>query len=160
MANATNGRADEVAQLVAAQVEVARKQVDYHLSRSRVAASARVPGARTPVRPVLDGLVRVMRRIHADRELELEVASPGQAIDFRGEEQDLQEMLGNLLDNACKTARALPAMPANECSIGASVRTNRCQAPASVWRLWTTWRISTMAGSSWLTRLWAGCAPC
>ena len=105
MANATNGRADEVAQLVAAQVEVARKQVDYHLSRSRVAASARVPGARTPVRPVLDGLVRVMRRIHAGRELELEVIGSGQAIDFRGEEQDLQEMLGNLLDNACKWAR-------------------------------------------------------
>jgi len=100
-----NGRADELAQLVSAQVEVARKQVDYHLSRSRVAASVRVPGVRTPVGPVLDGLVRVMQRIHADRELELVVTPSGQAIDFRGEEQDLQEMLGNLLDNACKWAR-------------------------------------------------------
>lgn len=105
IANAVNGRADELAQLVSAQVEVARKQVDYHLSRSRVAASVRVPGVRTPVGPVLDGLVRVMRRIHADRELALVVAPSRQAIDFRGEEQDLQEMLGNLLDNAHKWAR-------------------------------------------------------
>ncbi len=104
-ANAANGGAGELAQLVSAQVEVARKQVDYHLSRSRVAASVRLPGARTPVGPVLDGLVRVMRRIHADRDLELVIVPVRQAIDFRGEEQDLQEMLGNLLDNACKWAR-------------------------------------------------------
>lgn len=104
-ANAANGGAGELAQLVSAQVEVARKQVDYHLSRSRVAASGRLPGARTPVGPVLDGLVRVMRRIHADRDLELVIVPVRQAIDFRGEEQDLQEMLGNLLDNACKWAR-------------------------------------------------------
>lgn len=105
IANAANGRTEELAQLVSTQVEVARRQVDYHLSRSRVAASARVPGARTPVGPVLDGLVRVMRRIHADRELALLFLPSPQAIDFRGEEQDLQEMLGNLLDNACKWAR-------------------------------------------------------
>jgi len=105
IANAANGTTGELAQLVSVQIEVARKQVDYHLSRSRVAASARLPGARTPVGPVLDGLVRAMRRIHADRDLVLTVASSRQEIAFRGEEQDLQEMLGNLLDNACKWAR-------------------------------------------------------
>lgn len=105
IANAANGKADELAQLVAMQVEVARKQIDYHLSRSRVAASVRLPGARTPVAPVLDGLVRVMRRVHADRSLEMVVVPARQAIAFRGEEQDLQEMVGNLLDNACKWAR-------------------------------------------------------
>ena len=83
---------------------MARKQIDYHLSRSRLAASVRVPGARTSVVPVLDGLVRVMRRIHAERNLELIVRPHNELPDFRGEEQDLQEMLGNLLDNACKWA--------------------------------------------------------
>ena len=53
--------------------------------------------------PVLDGLVRVMRRIHAERNLELIVRPHNELPDFRGEEQDLQEMLGNLLDNACKS---------------------------------------------------------
>ena len=104
IANATSSRADDTAQLVSEQVAVARKQIDYHLSRSRLAASVRVPGARTSVVPVLDGLVRVMRRIHAERNLELIVRPHNELPDFRGEEQDLQEMLGNLLDNACKWA--------------------------------------------------------
>jgi signal transduction histidine kinase len=66
-----------------------------------------VPGLRTPVRPVLDALVRVMTRLYAERRLAILVESAGASADaaFRGEEQDLQEMLGNLVDNACKWAR-------------------------------------------------------
>lgn len=104
LANAANGKSGELASLVSSQVDVARRQVDYHLSRSRVAVSVRVPGARTPVLPILDGMVRVMRRIHAERNLDLLVRPLGTPVVFRGEEQDLQEMLGNLLDNACKWA--------------------------------------------------------
>ena len=104
IANAASGHPGELAQLVGAQVELARTQIDYHLSRSRVAASLRVPGARTMVAAVLDGLLRVMRRIHAERNLELVVRSGAAQAVFRGEAQDLQEILGNLLDNACKWA--------------------------------------------------------
>ncbi len=104
LANVANGKNGELARLVSSQVDVARKQVDYHLSRSRAAASVRVPGARTPVLPILDGLIRVMRRIHVERNLELLVRPHNTLVVFRGEEQDLQEMLGNLLDNACKWA--------------------------------------------------------
>ena len=105
MANAANGKDRELAHLVSSQVEVARKQIDYHLSRSRAAASVRIPGVRTPVFPVLEGLVRVMKRIHADRNFELAIHPSSEQVIFCGEEQDLQEMLGNLLDNACKWAR-------------------------------------------------------
>ena len=62
---------------------------------------------RTPVRPAIEALVRVMQRLHAERGLQIVIEPPGAAEDgtaFRGEEQDLQEMLGNLLDNACKWA--------------------------------------------------------
>ena len=104
IANGVDGETSEVAQLVASQVEVARKQIDYHLSRSRVAASVRLPGARTSLIPVLDGLIRVMRRIHVERNIELSFTPGSTALIFRGEEQDLQEMLGNLLDNAFKWA--------------------------------------------------------
>lgn len=93
-----------LAQLVTDQVAVARQQVDYHLSRAQVAASSRLPGARTSVQPVVDGLVRAMRRIHAERQLTLTVEPCAVSLGFRGEAQDLQEMLGNLLDNACKWA--------------------------------------------------------
>jgi signal transduction histidine kinase len=49
-------------------------------------------------------LLRVMRRVHADRQLELVVMPMADGLAFRGEEQDMQEMLGNVLDNACKWA--------------------------------------------------------
>lgn len=92
----------QLAQLVADQVAIAQQQVNYHLSRAQVAASTRLPGAKTAVQPVVDGLVRAMRRIHAERQLTLTAGPFAPALGFRGETQDLHEMLGNLLDNACK----------------------------------------------------------
>lgn len=105
-ANAPDKRDDKLAHLVAVQVNAARKQVDYHLSRAQAAASVQVPGMRTAVKPVIQGLVRVMQRVYADRQLEFVVVSDPLNLVFRGEEQDLQEMLGNLLDNASKWARS------------------------------------------------------
>jgi signal transduction histidine kinase len=54
---------------------------------------------------VVEGLARAMRRIHAERQLELIVQPFPESLSFRGEAQDLQEMLGNLIDNACKWAK-------------------------------------------------------
>jgi signal transduction histidine kinase len=94
----------ELARLVVEQIGVARRQVDYHLARAQAAAATRVPGAKTVLLPVVEGLVRVMQRIHAQRELAITVQPWPAALAFRGEVQDMQEMLGNLLDNACKWA--------------------------------------------------------
>lgn len=103
---AISAQADhELGRLVREQVDVARKQVDYHLSRAQAAATRGAStGGSTPVGPVLDGLARAMRRIHADRAIELRIHPVPASSSFRGDEQDLQEMLGNLIDNACKWA--------------------------------------------------------
>ena len=93
------------ARLVQDQVATARRHIDWHLARSRAAAAHRLPGQRTPLAPVATGLVRVMQRVHAARALRIESAGVPDTLAFAGEEQDLQEMLGNLLDNACKWAR-------------------------------------------------------
>jgi signal transduction histidine kinase len=109
LANAANSpgrQKDELAHLVTTQVDAVRKQVDYHLTRAQAAASIQVPGMRTAVEPVIQGLVRVMRRVHADRHLEFVVLADAPPLAFRGEEQDLQEMLGNLIDNASKWAKS------------------------------------------------------
>jgi signal transduction histidine kinase len=101
----------QLVQLVNEQVALAKRHIDWHLARARSAGAQRLPGQRTPVAPALAGLVRVMQRVHAARELRIELDAPGPAdptdagLVFAGEEQDLQEMLGNLLDNACKWAR-------------------------------------------------------
>ncbi len=94
----------ELAELVQEQAAVARRQVDWHLARSRVAAANGLPGAQTPLAPVIAGLVRVMQRAHAARELHIACEPIDAGCAFAGEAEDLQEMLGNVLDNACKWA--------------------------------------------------------
>ncbi len=94
-----------LADIVQRQVATMKRQVDHYLSRARAAGALDVLGNRTQVRPVLDDLVRALKRIHAERELAIELDCP-QALAFRGERQDLEEMAGNLIDNACKWAHA------------------------------------------------------
>ncbi|MGE5332022.1 MAG: ATP-binding protein, partial [Nitrospirota bacterium] len=105
LANAAAQEHSPLALLVQEQVATARRQVDYHLARARAAAAVRATGLRTPVLPPLRALLRTMERLHADRHLSFELAPQAQDGAFRGEEQDLYELLGNLIDNAGKSAR-------------------------------------------------------
>ena len=91
------------ANVVRRQTELMRRQVDHYLIRARAAGSAGVLGARSDLAAVLQDLRRVLLQMHAGRALEITVSGPPGAM-FRGERQDLEEMLGNLLDNACKWA--------------------------------------------------------
>ncbi len=88
------------------QVTTMRRWIDHYLGRARTAATGTVLGARTPVGPVVDDLRRTLLRIHVDGGLAITVgaAGVGGAATFRGERQDLEEMLGNLMDNGCKWA--------------------------------------------------------
>jgi len=74
------------------------------MAHARSAASAASPVARAPVAASAEGLVRAIERLHAGRGLRIEIDAPGPYA-FRGQREDLDEMLGNLLDNACKWAR-------------------------------------------------------
>ena len=89
---------------VAEQAQVMRDQISLYLDRARIAATAGSIGRVTPLEETLEPVVRALERIHSDRGLSIatEVA-PGAK--FQGEKQDLEEMLGNLLDNACKWGR-------------------------------------------------------
>jgi len=94
---------------VGEQAEIMRMQINHHLDRARIAARSQVIGAVTEVEPVLARLVRAMRRIHEDRGLTLDIRTAPDAR-FRGEQQDLEEMVGNLVDNACKWAESKVAI--------------------------------------------------
>jgi signal transduction histidine kinase len=88
------------------QVERMQRQIDYHLARARASATTRgAPALRCAVLPSVEALVRTMRRLHAERELTID-AGVSPAHEIRGRREDLDEMLGNLLDNACKWARS------------------------------------------------------
>jgi len=87
------------------QIDRMRRQIDYHLAHARSAASATSPAARASIAASAEGLVRALQRLHAERDLRIEIDAPASHT-FRGQREDLDEMLGNLLDNACKWARA------------------------------------------------------
>jgi signal transduction histidine kinase len=87
------------------QIERMRRQVDYHLAQARAAASGATPGARCSLFASVDGLTRTLLQLYAERALTFDVqVPPGHCV--RAQREDLDEMLGNLLDNACKWARA------------------------------------------------------
>jgi len=102
--NAVAALPDEPAAVVREQAERMRRQVELHLVRARAAAVEHARGAGTPVVAALDDVLRSLRRLHADRGIDFAVHARAAPV-FRGEVQDLQEMLGNLLDNAGKWAR-------------------------------------------------------
>lgn len=87
------------------QAQIMNDQVQNYLERARIAARVGVIGRVTPVREVVDPLVRALERLHAEKEICIEV-SCSENVMFQGEKHDLEEMLGNLLDNACKWADA------------------------------------------------------
>jgi len=100
----------DLAATLGQQLERMQRQIDYHLARARATATARAaPGVRCAVLPSVEGLVRTMRRLHAARELTID-ADVSPAHEIRGRREDLDEMLGNLLDNACKWARSRVAI--------------------------------------------------
>ena len=99
-AQATEGR---LARKVMEQVRLMRDQVNVYLDRARRAANASSLTARTPVCEVIEALVRTLKRIYRDSAFKVHIKCDS-AFRFRGERQDLEEMIGNLLDNAFKYA--------------------------------------------------------
>jgi signal transduction histidine kinase len=103
--NETSGRSDPLSEKVRVQVTMMRDQVQRHLERARLAARTAVVGTISDVTPVVMSLARTMPKIHRDRTLAIETRIIDE-VKFSGERQDLEEMLGNLVDNACKWANA------------------------------------------------------
>lgn len=104
----TNEARDDKSQLgtkVAEQAALMRDQVAHYLDRARMAARVAVIGRVTDVEEVTGPLVRTLERIHSDRGIEIFVKVAGNPR-FQGERHDLEEMLGNLLDNACKWGKS------------------------------------------------------
>ena len=91
--------------MVRKQTRVMQDQVDHHLRRARAAArAAHGLGERTPVGDVIDELAVMLERVFEDKGIEIDWRAPDE-LAFRGERQDLQEILGNLMENAAKWAR-------------------------------------------------------
>ena len=90
-------------QLILDQAHAMSGNIDHYLTRARASGSKDAFGYRTSLKMVMDDLRFAMERIYRDRDIVIKLCDRGDCR-FRGEVQDLEEMLGNLLDNACKWA--------------------------------------------------------
>lgn len=108
-AQATAAGQGELAGAIEQQIDRMRRQIDRHLALARSAAAGTAAAARTPAIASAEALARTLLRLHAGRGLRIDLDVDA-AHAFRGQREDLDEMLGNLLDNACKWARSRIAL--------------------------------------------------
>ncbi|CAN7227114.1 MULTISPECIES: HAMP domain-containing sensor histidine kinase [Ensifer] len=90
-------------ELVRNQVDAMQMQVQSYLSRARIAAQRESILARTEAQPALERLVRVMRKLNPEKEVHLSINPPGLVLAM--ELQDVEETVGNLLENAARHAK-------------------------------------------------------
>jgi signal transduction histidine kinase len=96
------GQGDAVAAAgISEQVERMRRLVEYQLAHARAAGSAALPGVRASVREGVDAIVRTLRRLYAEKPFRIDI-DVDDGLTVRCQREDLEDMLGNLLDNAWK----------------------------------------------------------
>ena len=93
------------------QLAKMRRQIEHQLAHARAQAGGTLPGASTPLAETLDGLIRALARIHAGKNVAFDT-NPPRELCVAVARADLEEILGNVLDNACKWGRARVAVVA------------------------------------------------
>lgn len=104
MLTEANQQPGQLSEVVSRQAEAMRGHVEHHLRRARAAARSQSHGERTLVEPVIDELAVTLERIFQEKGVEIDWRCP-EDLCFRGERQDLQEMAGNIMENAGKWSR-------------------------------------------------------
>lgn len=110
----------ESAAVVGQQVERMRRQIDYHLAHARAAASGATLGVSCPVLPSAEALSRTLMRLYVEKGVTIDVSVAATHC-VNAQREDLEEMLGNLLDNACKWARARVSVASSESKDGITI---------------------------------------
>jgi len=103
--NEADAGSPALADKVREQAALMTQQVSFYLDRARAAARATSSNTATELKPVVEALARTFDKVYAERGLDFEVGEI-EALRFRGEAQDLTDLIGNLLDNSGKWARS------------------------------------------------------
>ena len=102
MRAAAEANEHELRVAVAAQVERMDRVVGYQLQRAAATGTSGL-GPPLEVAPLVASLANSLHKVYAERGLVI-ATDIAEDLVFRGDEGDLMEMLGNLMDNACKWA--------------------------------------------------------
>lgn len=97
--NAATGEAPDLSKTVVREAATMRRQIDHHLARARALGRRGAAQSRTRVWPSLEAVERAVERLYPETRLDRDGA---QDAVVRVERQDLDELLGNLIENAAK----------------------------------------------------------
>src|SRR5437899_5841608 len=86
---------------VSAEIERMHGIIEHQLKRAAASGGALLGQAPVEVAPLAADLRAALLKVYADKDLSIEL-SVAPAAQFVGDRGDLTELLGNLLDNACK----------------------------------------------------------
>jgi signal transduction histidine kinase len=112
---------DKAADVVLDQCRRMQSQIDYQIARARAAASRGKPGTACSLTETADGVVRALGRLHVERGLTFDNRIPADVM-VACETQDLNEILANLIDNACKYAKSRIALRLDDAQTDGLVR--------------------------------------
>lgn len=96
---------DKLSELVRRQSDAMSSNINHYLKRAQAAAQAEVLGARSDVKEAVEGIARMLERLHRGKGVAIDVHADERAV-FRGEKGDLDELVGNLLENAAKWCKS------------------------------------------------------
>lgn len=99
--NASDQKTDENSKLVFEQVKLMNVQITHHLNRARMIASVDTVATKIYVQPVATSIINALKKINFDKNVQVDFTAQ-QDVCFYGEKQDLEELIGNLIDNAFK----------------------------------------------------------
>ena len=99
LTNAASAHSPDLDETVLRETLVMRRQVDHHLARARAAGRRAVGLARTNVLTSAEAVERAVSRLYPDVRFDIDGSAEAEAVIER---QDLDEILGNLIENAAK----------------------------------------------------------
>ena len=103
--NASDKKTDANSKLVFEQVKLMNMQITHHLNRARIIASVDTVATKILVSPIVNSIVNALKKINFDKSVNIQV-NMDELASFYGEKQDLEELIGNLIDNAFKWCHA------------------------------------------------------
>ena len=96
---------EDRASILKEQTDMMRQQVQLYLDRARISARSSTSIASTPLKPELEKLLRVVAKLNRNMDFDVDLDDVEDVL-FQGEAHDLQEICGNLLENAAKYANS------------------------------------------------------
>lgn len=101
MLNESRENKSAFSELVENQTLTMSRQVEHYLKRAQAAARAETLWARTDIQSVIDDLVRTLSKLYGREGVSIEIIEKTDLY-FRGDREDLEDLIGNLAENACK----------------------------------------------------------